>query len=261
MNELGRCSMRRATLWNTDTKSKAIASSSPLKGTFLILSQPPEMAGASTCGSEDTSQVSIDTIPVEILEKIFSFACDEDCDLALLQTSKSMASKLSRHPVVQCLSILTTCPERDTLFQQKPHRKVTPGFGDPLRYTRPAGSHNQLAQRAWYSNIFVGRLQIALVKRVLQAHWDPLLRRDSHQPSVTSHSYLWVELDEFDKRPTALTTEWMIESRADAVEGRYPWTRVHIWPRQGLVLIRDQLCNHSAQYRIPLLEKMGELLV
>jgi hypothetical protein len=261
MNELRRGLMRETTSWNTDTKSKAIPSSSPIKGIFIMPSQANEMSGACTCGTEDTSKVSIDTIPVEILEKIFSFACDEDCDLALLQTSKSMASKLSRHPVVQCLSILTKDAERETFFQHKPNRKITPGISDPLRYTAPTGSLDQLARPAWFNDIFVGRLQIALVKRVLQTHWDPLLRRDRHRPWVMSHGYLWVELDEFDKRPTALTTEWLIESRADAVEGRYPWTRVHIWPRQGLVLIRDQLCNQSVQFRIPLLEKMGGSLV
>lgn len=216
------------------------------------------MAVGPICAQE-TGPVSIETIPIEILEKIFFFACGDDCNLALLQTSNSVATKLHRHSIVLCLLTLTTSTDRQAMFQQSVGSRAAASFCDPLRYIERVPRVELSARPGWYNEIFVGRLQVSLLKRVLKTAWDPLLKRDEYQPSAISHAYLWAELDEFSKHPTAITTEWLIDSRPDAVQGRYPWTRVYVWPRQGRIIVRDQLCNRSAEYRVPLLENMARL--
>lgn len=216
----------------------------------------------ATMGAADP--VSIETFPLEILEKIFSFASDNDCDLSLALSSKSMAERLKQHPSVRVLMELLTGEQMRVVFLEyfQIDNAVACNIIFPF-LDDPAGERvlndRDLTKANWCTTAFVGRIQITLIKRILRTYWDPLLLRDQHLPSVFSHEYVWAELDEFESNPKALQGEWLIESKVDAVSGRYPWSRVYVWPKQGRILIRDQLRNTSELYCVPLLENMASL--
>ena len=221
------------------------------------------METTSTSCSEP-ERVSIEGVPFEILNKIFFFTCDGDCDISLSLTSRSMNSKLQNHPVIRTLRALMETQHIDSLFQDilrfdsrnlgqllfQPGNGIGDGRFQALE---------SIANTQWCTAAFVGRLQITLIKRVLRTYWDPLLARDGCRPSALSHEYVYLELEDFERNPAALCSEWLIESRVDAVRGRYPWTRVYVWPKQGRVLIRDQLLNTSVQYGVPLLENFLQM--
>ena len=208
----------------------------------------------------EPKHVSLDTVPLEILNKIFFFASDDDCDLGLALSSKSMATKLQDHPIVRLLLGLLANDQLGTVFLG--YFEWETAAACQLLFPchsvdadeEPVMGQDDLAGANWCTASFIGKVQITLIKRILKTYWDPLLARDKQPPSTLSHVYMWAELDEFENNPEALRAEWLIESRIDAVAGRYPWSRVYIWPRQGRVLIRDQLVNRTKQYTIPLLE-------
>ena len=221
------------------------------------------MAATSTFTEiEEPMQASIEKIPLEILDKIFAFSSDGDCDLSLALTSRSMAMKLRHHHIVRSLIALTEREQVRSIF----HEYIQPGAPASCRFAfhlletiadDTTASRDAVVKANWCTASFVGRLQIKLIKRVLKTYWDPLLARDWYQPSAVSHEYIFAELEDFERNPTALRDEWLIESRVDAVRGRYPWSRVYIWPRQGRVLIRDQFLNSSSMYCVSLLESFS----
>ena len=190
----------------------------------------------ATTGKPDL--ISIESFPLEILEKIFSFASDDDCDLSLALSSKSMAERLKQHPSLQVLSGLLTKEETRAAFAEYSRRDKTVACNIILPFLdgsagKSVVNNRDLTKAKWWTTAFVGRIQISLVKRILRTHWDPLLFRDHHLPSAFSHEYIWAELDEFESNPKALQDEWLIESRVDAVDGRYPWSRVYGQSRVG----------------------------
>ncbi len=206
----------------------------------------------------------IETIPLEILNKIFSFACDDDCDLGLALSSKSMAMKLKEHPRVRILLRHLTREQIRAIFIEyfKDENAIARSILFPCLDSSTAGpvlSIRDLAKANWCTASLLGRMQITLIRRILKTYWNPLLLRDKHLPSAVSHEYFWAELDDFDNNPRTLRDEWLIESKVDAVSGCYPWSRVYVWPKQGRVLIRDQLLNTSTQYFVPLLREMPDL--
>ena len=215
------------------------------------------MAATITFTAVRPRRVSIDTIPTEILDKIFSFASDHDCDLSLALTSRSMAHKLRHHPMLRVLFGLLTDDQLKTIFREHFTEDRAAACSVLLEATKDSPlCRTSLAGARWCSASFVGRIQIMLIKRILKTYWDPLQARDIQSPSALSHEYIWAELDEFERQPAALENEWLIESRVDAVKGRYPWSRVYIWPKQGRVLIRDQLVNGCVQYDVGLLQAL-----
>ena len=217
-------------------------------------------SGLATTGASDP--VSIEKFPLEILERIFLFASEDDCDLSLALSSKSMAVRLKQHPSVRVLMGLLPGEQMRVVFVEYFQIDNAVACSIIFPFMDDAAGERVLNDRDvtranWCTTAYVARIQIALIKRILRTYWDPLLLRDQHLPSVFSHEYVWAELDEFESNPKALQGEWLIESKVDASSGRYPWSRVYIWPKQGRVLIRDQLLNTSRLYCVPLLENMA----
>jgi hypothetical protein len=210
--------------------------------------------------SRGSGDVGMDAIPLEILNKIFAFVADDDCDIGLALASESMQSKLQQHPVIRTLSMLLNKEQLVMLFDSPRGGDCSQGRQSLLSLINGQAKQGdstkaRLGQTVWCTESFVITTQMMLLKRILKTYWDPILTRDGCNKSAESQAHMWAELDEFERNPSALKDEWLIESEVDVASGRYPWSRVCIWPKQGRILIRDRLLNHTREYCVPLVEE------
>jgi len=197
-------------------------------------------------------------LTLEILYHIFSFSSGEDLDIGLFLTSKSMAQKLAGHHLIRLIQIFLTRHELLTLY---PEDEMIRDGASPAALAclldetddreRPGSCLAIWA--VWCNERFVKAAQLAAIKRLLMTYWDPLLLRDRQPISKISHADLWRRLEGAGSEKQPATTDELLMSRADAVDGRYSWVRIIIWPDSGRISVRDQLYNQRFVISIPLM--------
>ena len=208
---------------------------------------------------------TMETIPCEVLNRIFEYASAEDVDIALLFTSQSILCRLQENPVVRAMQALiaaNNCIEifgRHVCAFDHEHDLLNCPWLVSNSEHHTAGTCNDITTKSWCNAGFVCRLQIALIKRVLESYWYPLLAREGFPQCEKACCRVWQELDVFCHSEDLLVKSPKIESHFETGDGRYLWIRLSIWPREGRVVIRDQLCNRSVEIGVPLLCNYLEL--
>ena len=206
---------------------------------------------------------SLQTLPLEILDNIFCFACIEKIDLTLLRVSRDIQWKLREHPLVKVLQsfcsrqeffqlfgfCLEAEPELETLEWVTPFEKLSERDIQPQR---------ALSDRPWCTPGLITWIQLVLIKRTIMDYWIPLLERDGCKGSAISCRVLRKLLKEVVQK------EWDAaeDDRVDDIvvidsNSRYSWTRLHVWPRLGRIVIRDQLSNTTLETKISLLAQIS----
>lgn len=213
--------------------------------------------GQKTTDSEQLSP--IENVPLEVLDHIFSFSVIDCMDIGLFLTSNRMAQKLVQHPAIRAVKTFSAPKELLVLFPEetvvrKGASKSAWAFLVDGNGSSGEFRGHRLLSTAWCNNSFVEDIQLAVIKRALSTHWDPLLVRDGYTASEVSHAYLWHEVDQTFSGETVLPADIELASQAGPIIGRWPWTHVVIWPKHGRILIRDQLCNLQLEICCPVLE-------
>ena len=216
--------------------------------------------GIDNVASFRSARPSLDTLPGEILNMIFSLCCAEDLDLSLLSVSGSIMGKLTGSPIVQILRAFIPAPQDllvlETLCINTPN-VITDIVARNLvvheEHDR-VGVQCALLHSTWCRSSFLERLQVLIVKRLVLKYWDPLLKRDGLRPSAICYPRLWQALDSFSNSastPSKALPE--VPIRVADSDKQYSWTELRLWPLEGRVAIRDRLANRTVEVQIPLL--------
>ena len=191
----------------------------------------------TTFGSPLDSRASLETIPLEILNHIFVLTCSEDLDLSLLYVSGGITWKLLGHPISRTVRAFWPAKRHgwsnerlltnSSPFSGNGSVSVPGGRGGHIDERR--GVQQEVLASAWCTPVFMRRLQIAFIRRMVKAHWDPFLERDGLNRCATSHAHFWDTLDRLAQDDTR-TADGKLEISLTDSETRYSWTRIRIWP-------------------------------
>lgn len=217
----------------------------------------------ATTGSALTGPNSLQTVPLEILNDIFRYACHESLDLTLLRVSRGIQWKLRGHPIVKILC--TFCArqeffhlfgfflEAETSCEGIESSACVESFIEPGNMFPPA-----VFQRSWCTPGLITWMQLVLIKRTIMGYWIPLLERDGCQGHVISCCVLRTLLDDIVQKKWN-TGEDNTEDELVVMDSssRYSWTRLHVWPQLGRIVIRDQLSNTTLETKISLLSQIS----
>jgi hypothetical protein len=208
-----------------------------------------------------SGRVSLETVPLEILNHIFVLTCSEDLELSLLHVSRAMTWKLLDHPIAKVVRAFWPVDQHTRTFGRLLHSSVplapgcAPWCGLACNSDERERIREEVLASAWCTPAFMRQMQIAFIRRMVKELWDPFLERDGLKKCAKSHPGFWALLDKVANG--GLQTEEMdTEICLTDNEIQYSWTRIRIWPWQGRVVIRDQLLNRSFEKTLPFLQKM-----
>ena len=209
------------------------------------------------------AQSPLETVPLEVLNKIFAFVCQDNIDLCILHTSKTLHWRLRSHLVVQALQSFCTPEEWSDLFGIALD-VASPAIDAPIEQSEES-SHGETStvlastslQRAYSTPGLLKCIQIVMLKRIVLQAWTPFLRRDGVEASRMSSRLLQKFLDSTVVLKSAATVP---AAHKDIVfvdsSLKYSWTRLHVLPAETRVVIRDQLFNTKIETQVPFLQEI-----